>query len=541
MVNVRTGELVSIEFRPTTPSKHAIVVWRLSAEDVLASDEINLLSARTRTRFVQNLPSDVQLEAAELLQDAAAELSSREQPPVREAARAISGSDVIFEDPVPHGEPVDGEAILDVIAQTLTTYVVLPKGAAEAIALWVVVTYVYDLFAVSPILAIVSPEKRCGKTTLLSLLSLLVAHPLPASNITPAALFRTVEKYRPTVLIDEADSFFKDNDELRGIVNSGHTKATAFVIRTVGDAFEPKRFHTFCPKAFAAIGKMPETILDRSIVVAMRRRIKTERVTRIRIDHLRNELAELVAKIARWARDHADELRGLDPDVPGELNDREADSWRPLFAVAVAVGGAWTTKARDSALELSGLESDDVGPSVQLLADLRTLFREREVSRLPTAEVVEYLVKLDDRPWPAWNRGRPIAPPQLATLLRRFKIKPKALRSPSHVFKGYEEAQFLDAWSRYLPPERLHRLHDAHATLSANGATASMTDSGNSVSRCDDSEVTAVTEQTELLDARMLGEPAQPQPGTLAYPCAQCGRARFRNPGTICFTCRRHP
>ncbi|MCF6291294.1 MAG: hypothetical protein L3J03_09915, partial [Desulfobacterales bacterium] len=142
-------------------------------------------------------------------------------------------------DPEPWPKPVKGNELLDALARIISKHVVLPAGAATAIALWVLFTYVHDSMRVSPLLCLTSPEKRCGKTTALSLLRFLVRRPLPASNITPAALFRSVEKWTPTLLIDEADTFVQDNDELRGVLNSGHTRETAFVIRTSGDDHEP--------------------------------------------------------------------------------------------------------------------------------------------------------------------------------------------------------------------------------------------------------------------------------------------------------------
>lgn len=144
----------------------------------------------------------------------------------------------------PASDPVDGTDLLDVVLSDLKTRVVLPDGAAEAITLWVMLTYCHQAFNILPLLGIISPEKRCGKTTLIEILQGLTHKGLSASNITTAAVFRAVEKYNPTLLIDEADTFLKGNDELRGIINSGHTRASAFVVRLEGDNQEPVRFST---------------------------------------------------------------------------------------------------------------------------------------------------------------------------------------------------------------------------------------------------------------------------------------------------------
>ncbi len=55
-------------------------------------------------------------------------------------------------------------------------------------------------------------------------------------------------------MIDEADSFLPDNEDLRNILNSGHTRATAPVIRC-DENLNVKVFSTFAPKLLAMIGK----------------------------------------------------------------------------------------------------------------------------------------------------------------------------------------------------------------------------------------------------------------------------------------------
>ena len=178
----------------------------------------------------------------------------------------------------PWNEPVEGAQLLQTICDTFARFIVLPDGAGEALALWVLYSYVSDAFFVSPRLALNSPVKRCGKTNTMSILAKLVCRPLPVSNISAASVFRTIDKFKPTLLMDEAETFLRDNEELRGILNSGHTKPTAFVVRLVGDGFEPTQFLTFAPIVFALIGKLPDTLEDRSIAIPLRRRAPKEKV-----------------------------------------------------------------------------------------------------------------------------------------------------------------------------------------------------------------------------------------------------------------------
>src|SRR5258708_7629337 len=124
--------------------------------------------------------------------------------------------------PLPWPEPVDAKTLLALLVQLLKRFVVLPKWAAETLALWVVHTYAFHLRDVTTYIGIESPEKRCGKTTLLSLLHELAHRAVASSNISPPAFFRVIEDLSPTLLIDEVDTFLKGNDQLRGILNAGY-------------------------------------------------------------------------------------------------------------------------------------------------------------------------------------------------------------------------------------------------------------------------------------------------------------------------------
>jgi putative DNA primase/helicase len=215
---------------------------------------------------------------------------------------------ILLHEPEPWPSPVDGGELLNAVRAIFEKYAILPAGAAVMLPLWVIHTYLLDASDVSPYVVITSPEKQCGKTIVLQLLQALVYRPLPASNITAAAVFRTIEAFKPTLLIDEADSFMRHNEELRGVLNSGHRRSMAYCIRTTGDNHEPKRFATWCPKAIALIGKLPTTLEDRSIPVLMRRKSRDEKVQRIRDKFLREETAEARCKAVRWARRTISEL-----------------------------------------------------------------------------------------------------------------------------------------------------------------------------------------------------------------------------------------
>lgn len=370
------------------------------------------------------------------------------------AGDETSGSAVLFPEPEPWPDEVDGAALLNDLADTFTRYVIMPAGAADAAALWALHAHAHDAAGISPILAITSPTPECGKTTLMTLLGAVVPKPLTAANFTPASVFRSVEKWRPTLLVDEAGSFLRENDELRAILNSGHSRAYAFVIRTVGDDHEPRRFTTWAPKALALIGKLPPTLASRSIHIEQCRLAPDERVEPMRADRL-DHLQPLARQAARWAADRAAALRDAEPDMPAMLTGRRADNWRPLFAIADSAGGEWPARSRRAAETLSAGRSDETR-AVMLIEDIHDIFAERGVDRIASSDLAAALAEREDRPWPEWRRGKPITPRQIARLLEPFGIKPAARRDGGTVFKGYTKAQFVDVFTRYLGDDQLH-------------------------------------------------------------------------------------
>ena len=368
------------------------------------------------------------------------------------------GQALVLREPKPADEPVDGDVLLDELTAIYRRYLILPSGAAEALALWTVHTYCIAAAEHTPRLGIISPTKRCGKTTLLRIIEALVARPLPAANITAAALFRSVEEAHPTLVIDEADTFLKENEELRGILNSGHCRSGAWVVRVVGEAMEPRRFSTWAAAAIGLIGKLPATLEDRSIVIEMRRKTRCESVKRVRSRELEALAAPIRRRLARWSKDWTidDSLAEHDPDIPEALDDRAADGWRPLLAIADAAGGAWPARARKAALALSAgrLEADD-SVGTMLLADLRTILDRDGADAIATEKLIEAITGMDDRPWSDYRRGRPITPRQVAALLGSFKIKSRNLKTGAgRVLKAYHRCDAEDAFSRYLtvPP-----------------------------------------------------------------------------------------
>jgi putative DNA primase/helicase len=371
------------------------------------------------------------------------------RPNVPEAQQ--SDASLVFADDQPADVAVPGGTLVEQTAALVRRHVVLSEAKARTIALWVAASYVIDALPLMPFLLITAPTMRAGKSTLLTLLSSLVARSMTASNMSAAVLVRAIAKYRPTVLADEADTWLTDEkSELRGIMNAGHTRQSAVVIKCHPTTLEPQAFPCFAPRVIAMIGRPAGTITDRSIAIELTRKRSDEPVERMRVDRLNDTHQPLRSQWRRWANDHLHRMRESDPEMPSTLNDRAMDNWRPLIAVAELVGGAWPAVARSAAVELSGVEDaaeEDI--TIELLRDIRMAFDGEPM--VSSADLVKALVEMTDRPWAEWSHGKPMTAAKLASRLKRFNIRTRKVRLGAKTANTYHAADFHDAWARYLP------------------------------------------------------------------------------------------
>ena len=365
-------------------------------------------------------------------------------------ARKGEENDSPFEEVDPWHEPVDGAELLTTLATTIRRFIICEPHTANAAALWITMAWFIDVIMVAALAVITAPEKRCGKSLLLFLIGRLVPRPLMSSSITPSALFRSIDLWQPTLLIDEVDACLKDNEELRGLINCGHTRDSAFTIRCVGDDHTPKRFGVWGAKALAGIGHVADTLMDRSIILELRRKLSHETVDRIR--HAEPGLFnELCSKLARFSDDNSERVRLARPDLPPSLNDRAQDNWEPLLAIAMVAGGDWLKIGTAAALKLSGGESLSLSIGTELLADIHEVFEHKKVDRISTANLIIELCADDEKPWATYNRGFQIKPRQIAAKLKGYGIQSKTIRiGYGDTPKGYERNQFVEAFSRYI-------------------------------------------------------------------------------------------
>jgi hypothetical protein len=378
----------------------------------------------------------------------------------------IAGSDV--PDPDEQRRPPAADETATTLAGVeafLRRYVVFQSDAqVTAVALWVLHTHGLKAFDVTPYLSVRSAEKRSGKTRLLEMLKLLTPRARKDALASAAAVFRTIAEEQPTLLLDEVDRVFgRKGDEaadfLIGVLNAGFEAGTTVPrVSRVGNRTTVERYETFCAKALGGIGKLPETLADRSIPIVLQRKKPSDSVARFRRREAPSEASGVYEAVAYWAEGAIPTLESARPDLPDALHDRAADIWEPLFAIADLAGSAWGTRARAAAVELHGEDGDDTSDAVLLLSHIREAFDAAGEPRLPTEELLRMLVNRDDGPWARWwadDLGdadrRKSAAAHLSRVLRPFGVQPDQLKIGKRKVRGYDRAWFEDAWERYCP------------------------------------------------------------------------------------------
>ncbi len=379
---------------------------------------------------------------------------------VKKARNADGAAELLpFAEVEPYSEAIDPAQLFEDVLAAIKRFIILDDEQAVAVTLWIAFTWFIDEVDVAPLLIINAPEKACGKSQLLDGVGRLSARPLAAANTSVACLFRVCELYKPTLLIDEVDTFIRENQELKGLINAGHTRSNAFVLRVVGENHEPKKFSVWGAKALAGIAlekHLPDSTMSRGIIINMRRKMAHESVSRLR--HAESDLFEsLTSKLARFAGDSSQQVRLARPKLPEALSDRAQDNWDPLLAIAGCAGDAWLQRATEAALALSGASEESISIGNELLLDIQHVFATMSADKICTSELIKQLTEGDsDSPWATYNRGNPISPRQLAKLLSTYGIKSKTVRMKyNSTPKGYDTSQFTDVFARYLSPAEI--------------------------------------------------------------------------------------
>jgi hypothetical protein len=413
-----------------------------------------------------------------------------------------------------------GEQVLRSVYDFIGRFVVFPSEHARvAVALWILHAHLVDRWESTPRLAFLSPEPASGKSRALEILELLVPRPVLAVNVSAAYLFRRVadDAGRPTILFDEIDTVFgpkaKDNEELRAFLNAGHRRGANFgrcVVR--GRTVETEDLPAYSAVALAGLGWLPETILSRSVIIRMRRRHAGEQIEPYRRRECATDRARIYGQIEIWARAQPQDISDW-PVMPAEIQDRDADVWEALLAVADAIGGSWPDRSRRAAVALVAA-SREIEPSlgVRLLADILHVF---EVDAMSSKMLLQKLQEIEESPWRD-IKGKPLDERGLAHRLRQYGIKSKTIRIGDATPKGYSRSDFHEAWQSYLPAK------SATSATSATVANFQGVDVADDVAPVADiNSATRSNINNGYNNVADVADVAQLVPGK--PKCAQCG------------------
>jgi hypothetical protein len=295
-------------------------------------------------------------------------------------------------------------ALLDEIDKYIGRFVIMGDRERAVSALWVFHTWAFEAADTTPYLDVSSPVKQCGKTRLFEVLELLVRRPQFGANHTEATLFRVIDQKEPTLLLDEIDRTFGKDPKLyagiMAVLNTGYRHG-ATIPRNVGEGsnMKVKDFKTFCPKAFAGIGSLPDTLADRSISIRSERRAPSQVVERFRERREYQRTEDLRDRLVKLAEASFDVLDQAEPGLPEELSDRQQDVWEPLLAIADLAGADWPGRARAAAIGLHSERSDE-NDSIHLLVATRKVFDGE--SKISSKDLIRGLVDREYGPWAIW-------------------------------------------------------------------------------------------------------------------------------------------
>jgi hypothetical protein len=346
-----------------------------------------------------------------------------------------------------------GEALLQELESIYASYMKLDEGLTLALSLWNLHTHMYKDFRITPYLWIQSPVRGCGKTTLCKILHDLSAAAHYTVGISKAALYRIIEAQEPTMIMDEAEGILNDR-EMLALVNAGYSRATGTVVRAYRDGL--RSYKVFCPKVIASIQPIPHTVVDRAIKIGLQRLLETDSVVPL---HENDESLgqDLLSEMHDWVEQHRGEIASTyrSPDLHiGSLHARQADIWRPLFAIAHVLCPSRLAELQATALRLTDEKrrfEQETSPEINLLRNCREVFANLDnPDKLQTEGLLTGLASLPESQW------LNLTALDLSKKLLPFGIRPAQHWIGGRNFRGYARANFLDAFARYLPsPQQL--------------------------------------------------------------------------------------
>ena len=412
--------------------------------------------------WIDECTAEEKMDLRQTILDEAADPSEIEKPGQND--QRIAGRAVEFPVFEPWKVKVAGDKILSSLAELIKRYLYIKPEQADAVALWCAMAWLHEhpKLECAPFLNITAPSSKAGKTTLVTLVVAVVPRPKSLTGASEAFVFRMIEKYAPTLILDEIDRQLAKNDGegayLVGLLNGSQTRETATIGRVEkvqnGPVTElvPVEFSTWCPKVLSGIGGLADTTVERSIQIRMERKPKKERRDRWR-NRDRQAVMDLSRKIGTWVESNADKIIAAREGVklPETINDRQMDSWEALGAIAVVAGGDWPERAYAACKYITGASEDTRSNAERLIGDLCSIFTHTEEKQFIKSSVIcGYLNMMEERPWSKWNKGRSFDMNTLARMLKPFEIKPKQKKqSDGSVFRGYFYTDLETLFARY--------------------------------------------------------------------------------------------
>jgi hypothetical protein len=375
-----------------------------------------------------------------------------QQPPSTNTKPIKENEVRLTEDVEPYAGNVNGLELVNELISIIKSHIILKENEAVAIAYWILQTYNIEAFTFAPRLLIISPEKRCGKSTLLQLLELLCYRSWPVGNCTSAVLFRMIEKEQPTVLIDEADSFFHKSSEMRNIIDVGFQKKFN-VMRSAGMNFEQvKLYRVFSMMAIASINNLSDTIMDRGIKIEMKRKLTEENIQPLRARAQETRFQQIKQKCRKLMLDIGEQAGSIFIDYIEGLSDRACNVWEGIIAIATLIGDR--ERAICAAKEIYISSSDDT-ESIKniLLRHILKIFENHNFEDISSSVLVSDLISIDGGPWSEYPNGKPLTAHKLARLLKEYKIRTFQKNVNGSNTNHYRYSCFTEIFERYIPTE----------------------------------------------------------------------------------------
>lgn len=263
------------------------------------------------------------------------EIDGQRVAPIPATNNLIRHSAILLpEKPEPYGSSLQ---LIDSIQHYLFRYVDLSDQFRRIAAYYVLLSWVYDAFNELPYLRL-RGDYGSGKTRALTVIGALCYKAFFASGAsTVSPIFHTLDTFRGTLVLDEADFRFSDEkSELVKILNNGNVKGFT-VLRTAVTAkreFDPRAFNVFGPKIVAMRRSFEDQALEsRFLTEEMGQRRLRDDIPINLPDQQKDEALSLRNRLLMYRFDHLSKVRIDASLVDSSLSPRLNQILVPLLSL----------------------------------------------------------------------------------------------------------------------------------------------------------------------------------------------------------------